>query len=281
MTSAAPDAPDPRALEARLAFWTDAVVDAALAEAPVDRLAPAPPASPPRAPARAPARAPSRPPEAAPRPAPPAPRASDPSGDAARLAAAAPDLAALQAAVAAFDGCALRHAGSGRAVFAHLPERTDVVVVAEAPGPEDEAAGAPFAGPAGRLVRTLLRHAGLEDRALLTQTVFWRPAGGGAPTAADQAACRPFLERLIALARPRALLVMGDTAAKGVLGLKEPILKARGGWTDWRGSHEEVAVPALATLSPAFLLARPPMRKQAWGDILSLAARVDPLTPPR
>ena len=164
-------------------------------------------------------------------------------------------------------------------MFAHLPARTDVVVVAEAPGPEDEATGAPFAGPAGALVRTLLRHAGLEERALLTQTVFWRPAGGGAPSAADQAACRPFLERLIALARPRALLVMGDTAARGLLGLKEPILKARGGWTEWTGAHEPVTAPALATLSPAFLLARPPMRKAAWSDILSLAARVDPGEP--
>ena len=71
----------------------------------------------------------------------------------------------LRTAVDAFDGCALRATSSGRAVFAHLPPHVDVVVVAEAPGPEDDAAGAPFSGPAGALVRTLLRHAGLEDRA--------------------------------------------------------------------------------------------------------------------
>ena len=74
---------------------------------------------------------------------------------------------------------------------------------------------------------------------------------------------------------------MGDAAARGFLGLKEPILKARGGWTEWTGAHEPVSLPALATLSPAFLLARPPVRKAAWGDILSLAARVDPEGPAR
>ncbi len=280
---------DPRALEALLAFWSDAGVDTALADAPVDRTA-----SPPPRPASA-ASAAASPPDGAPgrigrgershaSPPPPPPQSAEriPPGqaaDAARLAASAGDLAALQAAVEAFDGCALRHAGSGRAVFAHLPARCDVVVVAEAPAPEDEASGAPFTGPAGALVRTLLRHAGLEDRAVLTQTVFWRPAGGASPSAADQAACRPFLERLIALARPRALLVMGDSAARGFLGLTDPILKARGGWTEWRGGHEDMALAALATLSPAFILARPPMRKAAWGDVLSLAARVDPEGP--
>ena len=101
-------------------------------------------------------------------------------------------------------------------------------------------------------------------------------------SAADQAACRPFLERLIALARPRALLVMGDSAARGFLGLTDPILKARGGWTEWRGAHEAGAsAPALATLSPAFVLARPAMRKAAWCDILTLAAQVDSPEPDR
>jgi DNA polymerase len=260
---------DPRALEALLAFWLDAGVDVALADAPVDRLA------------RPPARAlvddiPRRAPGPAPRPLAPAP---DAAARAAALAAASPDLAALRAAVEAFDGCALRQPGASRAVFAHLPSRTDFVVVAEAPAPEDEAAGAPFASPAGALVRTLLRHAGLEERALLTQTVFWRPALGAAPSAGDQAACRPFLERLIALARPRALLVMGDAASRGFLGLSDPILKARGRWSMWRGAHEPVELPALATLSPAFVLARPAMRKAVWSDILSLAARVAPSTP--
>ena len=260
MAAADPSAaPDPRAIEALLAFWADAGVDVALGDAPVDRLAAPPPRVVPPMPARAGSL--------------PAPAAADPKP--ARPPVDAVDLPALEAAVAAFDGCALRAAASARAVFAHLPSRADVVVVAEAPSPEDEAAGAPFSGPAGRLVRALLEHAGLGDRAILTQTVFWRPAGGASPTAADQAACRPFLERLVALARPRALLVMGDAAARGFLGLDAPILKARGGWTEWTGVHEPVTTPALATLSPAFLLARPAMRKAAWGDILSLAARVD------
>ena len=263
MADAEGAAPDPRAIEALLAFWAEAGVDAALGDAPVDRLAPASPRpapseSPPRPAARAAAAA------SRPAPAPPSP-----------AAVAAPDLSALEAAVAAFEGCALR-SGSAPPVFARPAARTDVVVVAEAPTAEDEAGAAPFEGPAGALVRALLTHAGLGDRALFTQTVFWRPPGGGAPSPIDQAACLPFLERLIALSRPRALLVMGEAAGRGLLGAREPILKSRGGWTEWRARHEpDLALPAMPTLSPAFILARPPLRAAAWGDILSLAARVD------
>ncbi len=253
---------NPRAIEALLAFWAEAGVDASLSDVPVDRLA----AQPLRA--SAPAAA------AEPRPtaAPAATSAPPPSAPA---AVTSPDFAALEAAVGAFEGCALR-AGSAAPVFARPAARADVVVVSEAPTAEDEAAAAPFSGPAGVLVRALLAHAGLGDRALLTQTVFWRPPGGGAPSPADQAACLPFLERLIALHRPRALLVMGEAAGRGLLGAREPILKSRGGWTEWRARHEpDLVLPAMPTLSPAFILARPPLRGAAWGDILSLAARVD------
>ena len=250
-----PDPPElgPRALEALLAFWADAGVAAMLAAAPVDRLA-----APPSAPSPERTRPPTR--EAA----------AESASASAPLAA--PDFAALEAAVAAFEGCALRTAGAARAVFAHIPARTDVVVVAEAPGAEAE----PFGGEAGALVRTLLRHAGLAERAVLTQTVFWRPPGGASPSAADQAACLPFLERLIALARPRALLIMGESAQRGLLGADAgPILKSRGSWATWTARHEALSLPALPTLSPAFILARPAMRKATWGDIVSLAARVD------
>ena len=269
MAAADASGPDARALEALLAFWADAGVDAALGDSPVDRLAPPPARE--SAPERAPATRPQSTPGAA----------AALAQEGAAIASAAANMAALEAAVAAFDGCALRATGSGRAVFAHLPRRADVVVIAEAPGPEDEAAGAPFSGPAGMLVRTLLRHAGLEQRALLTQSVFWRPPGGAAPSPADQAACLPFLERLIALARPKALLVMGEAASKGLLGAREPILKSRGAWAEWTGRHERLTLPAMPTLSPAFLLSRPALRKAAWGDILSLASQVDPPAPGR
>lgn len=258
-------------MEALLAFWAEAGVSVSTGADPVNRLA----ASPPRL----------RPPERAAPPTPPVPVAARPAGSAnshdaiasARaLARAAPDLAALTEAIAAFEGCALRHAGAVRpVVWRGDPATADVLVIGEAPTAADEASGEPFQGAQGRLLDRMLAAAGLAPRTLLINTVFWRTPGGAAPAVADQAACRAFLERAASLLQPKAVLVVGAAAARSVLASAEPILKLRGQWMTWVGEHETLDLPVMATFSPAFLLAQPLAKKRAWGDVLTLAARVD------
>ena len=192
-------------------------------------------------------------------------------------AASASDFAALLDAIAAFEGCALRHAGATRPVILRGdPTTADLLVIGEAPSAEDEGAGEPFQGAQGRLLDAMLTAAGLAGRALLINTVFWRTPGGAAPTSADQAACRPFLERAAALLKPKAVLLVGAAAARGVLRTDEPILKLRGQWRAWSAAQETPALPTLATFSPVFLLAQPLAKKRAWGDLLTLAGRLDP-----
>ena len=121
----------------------------------------------------------------------------------------------------------------------------------------------------------MLREAGLEGRVFITNTVFWRPPGNRTPTAAEQAVCAPFLERAFALLQPKAVLLLGAAASKSVLGTDEGIMKLRGQWKEWRLAEGGVAAPALPTLHPAFLLRTPMAKKAVWGDLLSLAARLD------
>ena len=276
MTSAAdPRPPSPRAIEALLAFWAEAGVSVSASAEPIDRLAaPSPHAA--RA-QPAPAAAPARP--TAPAPAKTQPPPSQ-AADARSAADGAADLTALANAIAAFEGCALRHSGATRPVILRGdPATADLLVIGDAPSAEDEAAGAPFQGAQGRLLDAMLTAAGLADRVLLINTVFWRTPGGAAPTGADQAACRPFLERAAALLKPRAVLLVGAAAARGVLRTDEPILKLRGRWMEWTGDGAALTLPTLATFSPSFLLAQPLAKKRAWGDLLTLAARLDPAGP--
>lgn len=276
MTSDAdPSAPSPRAIEALLAFWAEAGVSVSAADGPVNRLSPPPPRLPDK-----PSAAPPSPPQPRPleRSTRPEPAASQHAVDAARAAAAAPtDLAALVEAISAFEGCALRHSGAARPVILRGdPAIADVLVIGDAPTAEDEAVGAPFQGAQGRLLDAMLKAAGLAERTLLINTVFWRTPGGAAPTSADQAACRPFLERAAALLKPKAVLLVGAAAARGVLRTDEPIMKLRGRWMEWTGDEEPLGLATLATFSPAFLLAQPLAKKRAWGDLLTLAHRLDP-----
>jgi uracil-DNA glycosylase family 4 len=257
-----PHSPDTAATESLLAFWRDAGVDACFEEAPVDRTHVQPlPAL--KAVARATAAVT------------PVVDVSDALAQARRLAADADTLEALGQAVAAFEGCSLRGMGARQAVFSRGNPEAEVLVIGEGPGAEEDERGQPFVGKAGKLLDKMLTEAGLEGRVFITNTVFWRPPGNRTPTPAEQAVCAPFVERAFALLNPKAVLLLGAAAAKSVLATDEGIMRLRGQWRDWRLAEGGVSAPALPTLHPAFLLRQPMAKRQAWADMLSLAARLD------
>jgi uracil-DNA glycosylase family 4 len=263
---------DPRAVESLIAFWAEAGVDVSYADAPVDRMARGLEALKPKLQA---ALALSTPISTA-RPA-FAPAAVDAgSVEAARAtAASAGDLSQLEAAIAAFDGCELKRQGASRAVFARGEPDAPIMIVGEGPGADEDAQGAPFVGRAGKLLDKMLAAAGLTGRAFITNTVFWRPPGNRTPSPAEQAACAPFVERAIALVRPRLLVLAGGASAKHMLKTSEGILSLRGRWFEWTSDDGALELPALPILHPAFLLRQPAAKKKAWEDLLRLTERLD------
>ncbi|MDB5455106.1 MAG: Uracil-DNA glycosylase, partial [Caulobacter sp.] len=194
----------------------------------------------------------------------------------AKLAAAAcADLAQLAAAIAAFDGCPLKTQGARQAVFSRGVADAPLMIIGEGPGAEEDLQGAPFVGRAGKLLDRMLAAAQLTDRVFITNTVFWRPPGNRTPTPVEQAVCAPFVERAIALVKPRMLLLVGGAAAKSMLKREEGILSLRGRWFEWSAADGGLELPALPTLHPAFLLRQPAAKKKAWQDLLTLSERLD------
>ena len=255
--------------ESLLAFWVDGGVDAMLLDNPVDRIA-AGRILPPKRIAAPVAAAPAA------RTAPRQPDVSAAVLKAQALATAAPDLESLVAAIATFEDCPLRFEGAAtQAVIYRGDVSAPLMVIGEAPGAEEDALGQPFVGRAGKLLDRMLAAAGLQDRVLITNTVFWRPPGNRTPTPAEQAVCAPFVERLIALVRPRILLLAGGAPAKALLKRDEGILSMRGRWQDWTSTDGITTLPALPTLHPAFLLRQPGAKKHAWTDLLTLTDRLD------
>jgi DNA polymerase len=267
MNPVPPASRDP-ALESLLAFWADGGVDAMLLDAPLDRIE-AGRIAPPSPPARRPAAAP------------PSPRPGQPDlggalAQAQAAAAQAQDLAQLAQAIAAFEGCPLRFEGAARqAVFYRGQAEAPLMVIGEGPGAEEDAQGLPFVGRAGQLLDRMLAAAGLKDRVFITNTVFWRPPGNRTPTPAEQMVCQPFVERAIALVKPRMLLLVGGASAKAMLKTQDGILSLRGRWFEWRSSVGDLELPAMPTLHPAFLLRQPAAKKRAWSDLLTLTERLD------
>jgi len=256
------------ALESLLAFWADGGVDAMLLDEAVDRIeagkfVPPPPPTRKLAAVAAPAR-------------PGQPDLGGALAQAQAAAAQAGDLEQLAAAIAAFEGCPLRFEGAARqAVFSRGRGDAPLMVIGEGPGAEEDAQGQPFVGRAGQLLDRMLAAAGLTDRVFITNTVFWRPPGNRTPTPAEQMVCQPFLERAIALVKPKMLLLVGGASAKSLLKKEEGILSLRGRWFEWRSSTGDLELPAMPTLHPAFLLRQPAAKKRAWADLLTLTERLD------
>ena len=266
-------ASDRRAAEALLAFWADAGVDALYADAAINRLA--------EGAERLKARARPTPPPPPPTPIRPA-RPGVPNIDigaalaqAEAMAAAAGSIEALAEAIAAFEGCPLRYEGARQPVFYRGATDAPVMIIGEAPGADEDSQGQPFVGRAGKLLDKMLGAAGLEGRVFITNTVFWRPPGNRTPSPSEQAVCAPFVERAVALVKPRMLLLAGGASAKAVLKRDEGILAMRGRWFEWKSTDGALDLPAMPTLHPAFLLRQPAAKKKAWQDLLTLTERLD------
>lgn len=296
-----------RELAAALRWQIEAGADEAILDAPVDRFATKPP-KPAVTPATAaaseaattaasqtasetptktgPAQAdtPTTAPPAA--EAPPAPRLepADAVNETARdLAGNCSNLAALETALAAFDGCALKTTATNL-VFGTGTEKADVMLVGEAPGRDEDRDGAPFVGASGQLLDAMLEflELGRGTNVYVTNILPWRPPGNRQPTSAEIAACLPFLERHIALVAPRILVFLGGTTAKTLLNRTEGITRLRGKWHEYASPALDAAdlprIPAMATLHPAYLLGQPAQKRAAWLDLIAVREKLDEIT---
>jgi uracil-DNA glycosylase len=103
------------------------------------------------------------------------------------------------------------------------------------------------------------------------------PPGNRTPTAAEIATCLPFVLRLIALVRPKVLVLCGGTAAGALLPQGHGITRLRGRWFDLAVPGLEEPVPTLPMFHPAFLLRSPERKREARRNLLALHARLDQL----
>ena len=189
------------------------------------------------------------------------------------LAREAASLDELKAAMARFEGCALK-ATAKTLVFADGNPAAKLMLVGEAPGAEEDRLGLPFVGKSGQLLDRMLAAIGLTraEHVYITNLLPWRPPGNRTPTPQEVAICMPFVQRHIQLVNPDILVCVGAPSAQGLLGLSG-ILASRGKWLDYDTGVRKIR--AMATLHPAYLLRQPLQKRLAWRDLRALKAALD------
>jgi|SRR5438552_247220 len=170
-----------------------------------------------------------------------------------------PTLPALRKAAAGCQACELWKRGT-QTVFGEGAPHAQVMLVGEQPGNDEDLAGHPFVGPAGKLLDRALEEAGIDRRqAYVTNVVKhfkWEPRGKrrihAKPDLVEITACLPWLQAEIEVVKPRALVCLGATAAQALLGRTFRVTQQRGQFVS-----SPLAPLVTATVHPSSILRAP------------------------
>ncbi len=181
------------------------------------------------------------------------------SESAAQFIPSHPTIEKLQEAAKECRACPLWKTGT-QTVFGEGSPHAKVIFVGEQPGNEEDLAGKPFVGPAGKLLDKALAEAGIDrDEVYVTNAVKhfkWEPKGKRRihkkPSSREIAACRPWLEAELDVLRPQVLVCLGATAAQALLGKEFRVTKHHGEFVE-----SPLARHVVATVHPSSILRAP------------------------
>lgn len=167
-------------------------------------------------------------------------------------------------------------------VFGVGNPRAELMFVGEAPGADEDVQGEPFVGRAGQLLTKIIQAMGMSrEEVYIGNVLKCRPdmpkgsTGNRKPRPDEMGTCLPWLEKQIALIKPKVMVALGATALEGLLGETKPVSGLRGKWLDFRG------IPVMATYHPAYLLRNQSIteKRKVWEDMLKVLERMErPIT---
>ncbi len=179
----------------------------------------------------------------------------------------------LRLALKSFDGGLLKRSAKNT-VFSDGVVDAPLMVIGDLPGSEEDQSGKPFVGPSGQLLDKMLSaiNCSRSDNAYLTNFVPWRPLGSAKPNTEILSMCKPFVERHIALAKPKIVVLMGGIPAKTLLNTEDSISRLRGKWK--KLSLEGTDFDVLPMVHPSYLISQPLQKRAAWQDLLSIREKL-------
>ncbi|RDU99537.1 uracil-DNA glycosylase [Trinickia dinghuensis] len=175
---------------------------------------------------------------------------------------AALDWDALEARVSACERCRLCEKRTNT-VFGVGDRAGDWMLIGEGPGENEDKQGEPFVGQAGKLLDSMLRALSLArgENVYIANVVKCRPPGNRNPEPDEVARCEPYLQRQVALVKPKLIVALGRVAAQSLLKTDASISSLRG------RVHRYEDVPVIVTYHPAYLLRSLPDKAKAWVDL--------------
>ena len=159
--------------------------------------------------------------------------------------------------------------GRTNLVFGEGSPKAKLVFVGEGPGRDEDLAGLPFVGEAGKLLTRIITAMGLtREEVYICNVVKCRPPNNRDPEEDEVEACLPFLKEQLNLIRPQVVCTLGRVAGQALLGKEFKMTRERGSW------YSFMEIPLMPTFHPAYLLRNPSAKRQVWEDIKKVMKRL-------
>ena len=158
-------------------------------------------------------------------------------------------------------------------VFSDGNPFSEIMIIGEGPGANEDKEGKPFVGRAGKLLDKMLASIKLNRKNVyISNVVNFRPPQNRKPTDIEINRYLPFLKKHIEIVNPKILLLLGSTALNAIIGNEIVISKARGKWIKKKIGDIETNV--IASFHPAFLMRQPEQKKYAWEDLKMIRKKI-------
>jgi DNA polymerase len=154
-------------------------------------------------------------------------------------------------------------------VFGVGNPNADLMFIGEAPGRDEDIKGEPFVGRAGQLLTDIIKAMKLtRDDVYIANVIKCRPPENRNPEPDELDACRPFIQRQVALIQPKVIVTLGKFGLQSLTQKAYGISAVRGQWLDYNG------IKLMPTYHPAYLLRTPAAKKDVWADMKKVMAEL-------
>ena len=153
---------------------------------------------------------------------------------------------------------------------------SDIMIIGEAPGYEEDKIGKPFVGTAGKKLDEMIDAIGLDrkNNVYITNIIPWRPPDNRTPTDNEINFFLPYVEEHISIIKPKILLLFGNVASKSILNLNEGITKNHGKWFNYKNPFLKKKIFTTCIFHPSYLLRSPDKKNIAWKDLKKVKEKI-------
>ena len=181
------------------------------------------------------------------------------------------NLASLDEIIKKCKKCNL-HKTRQNTVFGEGDPDSNIMIIGEAPGREEDEAGKPFIGRAGKLLNEFLKSIDLNrDSVFIVNTIKCRPPENRDPEVSEINACSDYLDQQINIIKPKVLVLLGKIAANRLLGEDMPMSELR----LKKFFIDKYDIPIIVFYHPAYILRSPSQKKKVWDDLQYLKGIID------